>query len=62
MTGEDAGMMRIDRNAVHAPPLPTSLSRTIVEEVAEMRAAACAAHLGTSDAVRAILEQFDGLR
>src|SRR5918997_4089417 len=54
--------LQVERDAVHAPPLPTSLSRSVVEEVAEVRAAACAAHLGADHAVRAVLDQFDGVR
>ena len=44
--------LQVERNAVHAPPLPTSLTRSVLEDVTEMRAAAYAAHLGANHAVR----------
>src|SRR3712207_5951708 len=52
---------QLERNAVHAPPLPPSLLRTVVEYVAEVRVAARAAHLGADHPVGAILDKFDGI-
>ena len=60
--GRASALFQVERNAVHAPPLPTSLPRTVVEDVAEVRVAARAAHLGADHPVRAVLDQFDGVR
>src|ERR687890_1101337 len=54
--------VQVERDAVHAPPLPAGLLRTVLEDVAEMRAAACAAYLGAHHPVRAILDELDGVR
>src|SRR5919199_260414 len=53
---------QVERDAVYAPPLPTGLLRTILEDVAEMRVATRAAHLGADHPVRAILHELDGVR
>src|SRR5215208_5580798 len=53
---------QVERDAVHAPPLPPSLLRTVVEDVAEVRAAARAAHLGAHHPVGVILDELYGLR
>src|ERR687885_829001 len=53
---------QVERDTVHAPPLPAGLLRTVLEDVAEMRAATRAAHLGAHHPVRAILDELDGVR
>ena len=50
--GIASALFQVERNAVHAPPLPTSLTRSVLGDVTEMRAAAYAAHLGANHAVR----------
>src|SRR5690606_20512240 len=48
-------LVKLEREAVHAPALPAGFARTVVEQVPEMRAAASAAHLGAHHTVRAVL-------
>jgi hypothetical protein len=52
----------VERDAVHALPLPTGLLRPIVEEVAEVGVAARAAHLGAHHPVGALPDELDSLR
>src|SRR5215210_6465599 len=53
---------QIECDTVHAPPLPAGLLRPVVKDVAEVRVAACAAHLGARHPVRAVLDELDGIR
>jgi hypothetical protein len=62
ITESASAALQVERDAVHAPPLPAGLARTVVEDVAEMGVAARAAHLGADHPVRAVLDQFDGVR
>src|SRR3954447_1670726 len=59
--GLASAWFQFKRDAVHAPPLSTGLPRTVVEDVAEVRVAACAAHLGTNHPVRAVLDELEGI-
>src|SRR5215207_8772390 len=60
--GRASAQFQVESDAVHAPPLPPSLLRTVVEDVAEVRVAARAAHLGADHPVRAVLNELYGLR
>ncbi len=52
----------VERDAVHAPAPPAGLPRAVVEDVAEVGAAARAADLGARRAVGAIIDGGHGLR
>src|SRR5215211_3129717 len=54
--------LQVECDAVHAPPLPAGLLRPVVKDVAEVRVAACAAHLRADHPVRAVLDELDGIR
>ena len=60
--GIASALFQVERNAVHAPPLPTGLPRSVVEDVAEVRVAARAAHLCADHPVGTVLEELDGIR
>src|SRR5215207_1178136 len=60
--GRGSAQFQVESDAVHAPPLPPSLLWTVVEDVAEVRVAARAAHLGADHPVRAVLNELYGLR
>ena len=53
-------LVEVERQAVHAVALAGGL-RAVGEDVAEVRAAAPAAHLGADHAVGAVLDQLDGV-
>ena len=53
--------LKVEHDAVHAPTLSAGLAWTVVEDVAEVRVAARAAHLGADHPVRAVLYLFDGI-
>jgi hypothetical protein len=54
--------LQVERDAVHAPPLPTGLYRSVVEDVTEVRAATRATDFGAEHPVREVLDQFDSVR
>src|SRR5919112_857152 len=53
--------LQVECDTVHAPPLPAGLLRPVVKDVAKVRVAACAAHLGADHPVRAVLDELDGI-
>src|SRR5919107_1172214 len=53
--------LQVECDTVHAPPLPAGLLRPVVEDVAKVRVAACAAHLRADHPVRAVPDELDGV-
>src|SRR6187401_3004592 len=59
-SGVGLGCDQVESEAVHAVPLAGG-RRTVGEQVAQVRAAATAAHLGAHHAVAGVVDELDGV-